>query len=111
MAKGRKTGGRTAGTPNKATIGVKALVTAVLPDDRLKKEWNKWLRHRDPHIAFAAFKLANFYLFGKPMQPVVGEEDAPPVHIDISAIPFRRGRVDGNKPLSGKDLVRISILS
>ena len=57
--KGRaKTGGRTAGTPNKATIGVKALLAAVLPDDRMKKEWNKWLRHRDPHIAFAAFKLA-----------------------------------------------------
>ncbi len=94
MAKGRKTGSRTAGTPNKATIGVKALLSAVLPDDRMKKEWNKWLRHRNPHIAFAAFKLANFYLFGKPAQPVVSEELAPPTRIDISAIPHRFKRAD-----------------
>lgn len=90
MAKGRKTGGRTAGTPNKASIGVKALLAAVLPDDRMKKEWNKWLRHSDPHIAFAAFKLALAYLYGKPMQRVVSEEHEPPIMIDISAIPRRR---------------------
>jgi hypothetical protein len=90
----RKSGASDAGTPNKATIGVKALLSAVLPDDRMKKEWNKWLRHRNPHIAFAAFKLANFYLFGKPVQPVVSEELAPPIRIDISAIPHRFERAD-----------------
>ena len=94
MAKGRKTGGRTAGTRNKTTARIKALLAEVLPDDRLKKEWNKLLRHRDPHIAFAAFKLANFYLFGKPSQRVMAEEVAPPIMIDISAIPHRFKRAD-----------------
>jgi hypothetical protein len=28
-------------------------------------------------------------MFGKPVQPVVGEELAPPIKIDISAIPTR----------------------
>ena len=63
MAKGRKTGGQTAGTPNKASAEMKSLLAEMLPDDRLKKEWNKWLRHSDPRIAFEAFKLANAYLF------------------------------------------------
>jgi hypothetical protein len=34
MAKGRKTGGRTAGTPNKASAGMKSLLAEMLPDDR-----------------------------------------------------------------------------
>ena len=68
---------------------MKALLTEMLPDDRLKKEWNKWLRHSDPRIAFEAFKLASAYLFGKPVQAVAGEEMAPPIKIDISAIPTR----------------------
>ena len=66
---------------------MKALLAEMLPDDRLTKEWNKWLRHSDPRIAFEAFKLAQFYLFGKPVQSVVGDEEAPPIKIDISAIP------------------------
>jgi hypothetical protein len=89
MARGRKTGGRTAGTPNKASAGMKALLAEMLPDVRLKKEWNKWLRHSDPRIAFEAFKLATAYLFGKPVQAVAGEEMAPPIKIDIAAIPTR----------------------
>jgi hypothetical protein len=36
-----------------------------------------------------AFKLAQFYMFGKPVQPVASEELAPPIKIDISAIPTR----------------------
>ena len=66
---------------------MKALLAEMLPDDRLKKEWNKWLRHSDPRIASEAFKLANAYLFGKPVQAVAGEEFAPPIKINISAIP------------------------
>jgi hypothetical protein len=93
MAKGRKTGGRAAGTPNKATAGIKALRAEMLPDDRLKKEWNKSLQHSDPRIAFEAFKLANAYLFGRPGQQAVDEELAPPIRIDISAIPMKRERV------------------
>ena len=68
---------------------MKSLLAEMLPDDRLKKEWNKWLRHSDPRIAFEAFKLASAYLFGKPVQAVAGEEMAAPIKIDISAIPTR----------------------
>jgi hypothetical protein len=85
-----KTGGRKAGTPNKATASIKTLLNVLLPEQRLAKEWEDHLKHKDPHIRFEAFKLANAYLFGKPVQPVVGEELAPPMKIDISAIPSNR---------------------
>jgi hypothetical protein len=85
-----KTGGRKRGTPNKATESIKVLLNHLLPEDRLAREWEHHLKHKDPQIRFRAFELANAYLFGKPVMPVVGEEPAPPVHIDISAIPRRR---------------------
>jgi hypothetical protein len=62
----------------------------VLSDGELKRRWKKWLGHRDEHIAFEAFKLALSYLYGKPVQPVLGEELTPPIKIDISAIPSYR---------------------
>src|SRR5271170_2044414 len=93
-----KTGGRQPGTPNKATESIKNLLNRLVPEERLEREWNYFLKHADPHIRFEAFKLANSYLFGKPVQPVVGEELAPPIRIDISAIPFRRKRVDAFDP-------------
>jgi hypothetical protein len=40
----------------------------------------------------------NLYLFGKPVQLVLGEELAPPIMIDISAIPRRRERVVERAP-------------
>jgi hypothetical protein len=58
-----------------------------LPEEELARLWKQKLYSKDPHVAFEAFKLANHYLFGKPVQPVVGEELAPPIKIDISAIP------------------------
>jgi hypothetical protein len=94
MAKGRKTGGRQKGARNVATAGIKALLAEVLSDAELKRRWKKWLGHRDQHIAFEAFKLALSYLYGKPIQPVVDEEPAPPIRIDISAIPHRFKRAD-----------------
>jgi hypothetical protein len=36
-----------------------------------------------------AFKLAQFYMFGKPVQPVASEELAPPIKIDISEVPSK----------------------
>jgi hypothetical protein len=44
MAKGLKTGGRKAGTPNKATDSIKNLLDCVLPEERLKREWNYFLK-------------------------------------------------------------------
>jgi hypothetical protein len=84
---GEKTGGRKKGTPNKATQSIKDLLLSVLEDSRNRQQWEYWLKHRDPHYRWEAFKLAQFYMFGKPVQPVAGEEMAPPIKIDISAIP------------------------
>jgi hypothetical protein len=44
---------------------------------------------KDPQIAMKAFELMLHYRFGRPVQPVAGEEMAPPIKIDISAIPTR----------------------
>jgi hypothetical protein len=90
MAKGRKTGGRRTGSLNKATLGVKELLSCVLPTEENKRVWRKFLNHRDQRIRWEAFKLAQSYMFGKPVQPVVDEEMAPPIKIDISAIPKKR---------------------
>jgi hypothetical protein len=88
-----KTGGRQPGTQNKATESIKNLLNRLVPEKRLEREWNYYLKHADPHIRFEAFKLANSYLFGKPVQSIFGEDAAPPIHIDISAIPMKRERV------------------
>jgi hypothetical protein len=87
---GEKTGGRKKGTPNRATQSIKDLLLSVLEDSRNRQEWEYWLKHKDPHYRWEAFKLAQFYLFGKPVQPIASEELAPPIKIDISAIPSFR---------------------
>jgi len=92
MAKGKKTGGRKKGTPNKVTDSIKSLLNSVLPEAELKTQWEYFLAHEDVQIRFESFKLANHYLFGKPVQIVAGSEELPPVHIDISAIPRNRER-------------------
>jgi hypothetical protein len=89
MAKRRKTGGRQKGSRNIASAGIKTLLGEVLCDAELKRRWKRWLGHRNEHIAFEAFKLALSYLYGKPVQPVV-DDLAPPLKIDISAIPSYR---------------------
>lgn len=93
--KGGPNFGRKKGTPNKVTVSVKLMLNELLPDVTNKELWQKWLYYKgDPKIAFEAFKLAQAYLFGKPVQPIIGEEDLPPVRIDISAIPMKRERVN-----------------
>jgi hypothetical protein len=89
----KKAGGRKPGTPNKATENIKNLLNRLLPEDRLEREWEHHLTHKDPHIRWKAFELANVYLFGKPVQPIQGAEDAPPILINVSAIPKKRERV------------------
>jgi hypothetical protein len=88
----KKLGGRKQGTRNKVTVELKQLLNRLLPEERLEKLWNKMLQSKDPHIAMKAFELALHYMFGKPVQPIVGEELAPPIKIDISAIPKHRVR-------------------
>lgn len=93
--KGRaKTGGRKAGTPNKATESIKNLLNEKLSEERLGQMWEFFLTHKDLHYRWKAFELANAYLFGKPVMPIQGAEDAPPILINVSAIPKRRERAD-----------------
>jgi hypothetical protein len=86
----KRLGGRAAGTPNRATVEIKELLNTMLPPERLERLWNQKLQHEDAHIAMKALELALHYMFGKPVQPIVGEELAPPIKIDISAIPQHR---------------------
>ena len=90
MAKGKKTGGRKTGTPNKATDSIRVMLCQLLHTERSAREWDRWLKHRDPHYRWEAFKLAQSYMFGKPLQPVATEEPKPPIKIDVSAIPQYR---------------------
>lgn len=82
----KKTGGRKKGSPNQAYT-IKAILKGILDEERLTELWKGYLSHKDLEVRFEAFKLANFYLFGKPITIVAGAEDLPPVKIDISAIP------------------------
>jgi hypothetical protein len=90
----KKFGGRKPGTLNRATDSIKNLLNRVLPEVELEKQWRFFLSHEDPQIRYKTFELANSYMFGKPVMPIQGAEDAPPLHIDISAIPWKRKRLD-----------------
>lgn len=89
-----KLGGRKKGSRNKVAESIKNALSMLLPEAELMALWEKFLNHKDPHIAFEAFKLANHYLFGKPVTIVAGAEEPPPVRIDVSAIPKFRVPVE-----------------
>lgn len=80
-----KSGGRKKGTPNRATESIKNALDALLPEHEFVALWNKFLQHKNPHIAFEAFKLANYYMFGKPVTIVAGAEEPPPITRIIGA--------------------------
>ena len=82
-----KLGGRKKGTRNKGTDSIKTLLNTLLPEEELAGLWKQKLYSKNPHVAMKAFELAIHYMFGKPVQPVASEELAPPIKIDISAIP------------------------
>jgi hypothetical protein len=82
-----KLGGRKKGTRNKGTDSIKTLLNTLLPEEELAGLWKQKLYSKNPHVAMKAFELAIHYMFGRPVQPVVGEDSAPPMKIDISAIP------------------------
>jgi hypothetical protein len=82
-----KLSGRKKGTRNKGTDSIKTLLNKLLPEEELAGLWKQKLYSKNPHVAMKAFELAIHYMFGRPVQPVVGEDSAPPMKIDISAIP------------------------
>ncbi|HJY92561.1 MAG TPA: hypothetical protein VJ255_19905 [Candidatus Acidoferrum sp.] len=74
-------------TRNKGTDSIKTLLNTLLPEEELAGLWKQKLYSKNPHVAMKAFEMAMQYMFGKPVQPVASEELAPPIKIDISAIP------------------------
>ena len=88
----KRFGGRKKGQKNYATIELKQLLNTLLPEPVLKKMWSKKLNSKDPRIATKTFEMAMHYMYGKPMVIIAGSEEmAPPIKIDISAIPaFRK---------------------
>lgn len=79
--------GRKKGVPNKAHRDLRELLDKNLDDETLWKLWKKKLFSQNENVALKALELALHYRFGKPVQPLVGVEEAPPIKIDISAIP------------------------
>jgi hypothetical protein len=88
----KKVGGRVKGEPNHATVAIKEMLNRLLPEEEQMRLWKKNLYHKEHSIAIKAFEMAMHYMYGKPVQPIVGEEFAPPIKIDISAIPIRHVR-------------------
>ena len=90
---GEKTGGRKLGAPNKVTQSIRILLNTILPPEALEKYWRFYLKHSDIEILFAAFKLAQLYMFGRPSPLPLSQEDAPQQQteprFDLSAIPTR----------------------
>lgn len=79
--------GRVAGVPNRQQRDLKGLLDQHVPDDDLWRRWKKKLDSKDEHISMKALELVLHYRFGKPVQPIVGDELAPPIQINVSAIP------------------------
>ena len=95
--KGRqKTGGRTAGAPNKDTQAIKELLLDLLDKRANRKEWEYWLHHKNTHLRFEAFKLAQFYMFGRPLPLLQNSPQQTEPQFDLSAIPTRHVPVRPN---------------
>jgi hypothetical protein len=95
--KGRqKTGGRTAGTPNKDTQTIKELLLDLLDKRANRKQWEYWLRHKNAHLRFEAFKLAQFYMFGRLSSLLQNSPQQTDPEFDLSAIPTRHVPVRPN---------------
>lgn len=102
MAKGGKREG--AGRPPKARLpfASKAKAESVLgklgttyEGKRLPTEDQLWLgliACPDLRLRFDVMKYLTDRRDGKPVQPIVGDEAAPPIQINISAIPMKRER-------------------
>lgn len=80
MAQGKKTGGRTKGTPNKATAEVRALALTLLKDPAYLAKLTTRLQTGEiaPHVEI----LLWHYAYGKPTEHIeVGGEGGGPVEV------------------------------
>ena len=83
----KKLGGRKKGTPNRVSVDIKMLLSTLLSPEELAERWIKFLNNRSPIVRWRAFELYHHYLFNKPIAIVAGEEAAPPILVNVSAIP------------------------
>jgi len=67
--------GRAPGQPNWATYSIRVLLKNNLPEDEMIKQWRYFLHHKNSEIRFSAFKLACFYMFGRPAKSPINAED------------------------------------
>ena len=88
MAQGRKTGGRKAGTPNRATAEIKALIQAHGAE--LIAGLLKLCKSKDEEVRLNAIKAALDRGYGRPAQAVTGE-DGGPIKMIIVDTGIRRG--------------------
>jgi hypothetical protein len=64
--KGKKTGGRALGTPNKATRQIKEVIASIVNVEELVKTLYKLTRGKNPNVL--AIRLLLEYSYGKPAQ-------------------------------------------
>jgi len=75
MAVGKKTGGRKAGTPNKATGEIREIALAMTPD--ATKRLRQLLKSDSETVALGAIKEVYDRAFGKASQVIAGDPDKP----------------------------------
>lgn len=76
MAKGRKTGGRTAGVPNKATADIKALA-GKFSEEAFNVLMSIARKSESDAARVSAVKEIFDRAYGRPAQAVTGDPDAP----------------------------------
>ena len=81
MALGRKTGGRLKGTPNKATVGIKAAFQKH--GDDLVRALLALTKSDDERVRLGAIQAALDRGWGRPAQAVTGEGGDGPVQIVV----------------------------
>jgi hypothetical protein len=80
MAMGRKTGGRVAGTPNKATSDLKTAAREYGPRV-IEKLWGICEKGESDQARINAARELLDRGYGKPAQPVAGDGDGEPITI------------------------------
>lgn len=72
-----KTGGRKAGTPNKATAEIKIAARELSP--AATKRLKKLLESENESVALGAIREVYDRAFGKATQPIAGDDDMPAI--------------------------------
>ena len=80
MALGRKTGGRAAGTPNRATADLKTVAREYGPRV-IEKLWGICEKGESDQARISAAAELLDRGYGKPAQPVSGDRDGEPITI------------------------------